>query len=259
MGHREAGPGGVALGALDGDQLGFFVDGLFDAVVIKVPVGKQVYLPVVNAVLRQRAGAFPDADDLLQGVIGHAHGREQFVTGQQIGAEGDGQCMGAAGDLGPDQGGLRVEHIGVDLFQSIPAQVIVTVAGGGGKAGGGYPVFLHGGQNLGLIVLRHRVNGGKALTQPLQGLFTVGVDPGRNAHFHIHIYKFFQKIHAFFHFLHFEHYMKNTRKSQGISHKKTPQKVFCGEKAQSFLRFPRLPKRMMSRSSWARAVAVAAT
>ena len=152
----------------------------------------------MNAILRQRAGAFPDADDLLQGVIGHPHGRKQLVTGQQIGTEGNGQGMGAAGDLGPYQGGFRVEHIGIDLFQGIPAQVIVAVAGGGGKTGGGDPVFLHGRQNLGLIVLGHGINGGKTLTQPFQGFFTVGIDSGRNAHFHIHIYKFFQKTHAFF-------------------------------------------------------------
>ena len=67
--------------------------------------------------------------------------------------------MGAAGDLGPHQGCLCMEHVGIDPLQIIPALVIVAVAGGGGEVGGVHPVFLHGHQHLCLIVLRGLVNG----------------------------------------------------------------------------------------------------
>ena len=54
--HGEGGAGGVALGALDGHQLGFFVDGGPDAVVVKAAVRKQIYLAVADAVFPQGAG-----------------------------------------------------------------------------------------------------------------------------------------------------------------------------------------------------------
>ena len=69
---EKDGAGGVALGALDGHQLGFFVDGGPDAVVVKAAVRKQVYLAVADAVFPQGAGGGADADDLLQRVIGRA-------------------------------------------------------------------------------------------------------------------------------------------------------------------------------------------
>ena len=171
----EGGAGGVALGALNGDELRLFVDGLTDAVIVKAAVGEQVYLPVSNAVFRQRAGAFPDADDLLQGVVGHTHRGEQLVTGQQIGAEGDGEGVGAAGDLRAHQRGLGVEHVGVDPLQIVPAEIVIAVAGGSGEAGGGDPVFLHRPQHLGLIVFRNLVNGGEAVFQLLQRPLAVGI------------------------------------------------------------------------------------
>ena len=73
--------------------------------------------------------------------------------------------MGAAGDLRAHQGGLRVKDVRVDSLQVIPALVVVAVAGGGGKVGGVDPVFLHGGQNLALVILRGPVNRVKPGTQ----------------------------------------------------------------------------------------------
>ena len=144
LGHGEGGPGGVALGALDGDELGLFIDGGPNAVVVECAAWQQVHLPVADTVLLQRAGAFPDADDLLQCVVGHPHRGQQLISRQQVGAEGYGQGVGAAGDLGPDQGGLRMEYVRIDLFQGIPAQVVVAVAGGGCEAGSGNPILPHG-------------------------------------------------------------------------------------------------------------------
>ena len=163
--HGEAGAGGVALGSLDGDELRAPVDLLPDGVVVKGPVGFQVRLGVGDAVLLQRAAALPDADDLLQGVVGSAHGGEELVPRQEVGAEGHRQGMGAAGDLGPHQGCLRVEDVGVDPLQVVPALVVVAVAGGGGEVGGVHPIFLHGGHHLGLVVLGHLVDAVKAGAQ----------------------------------------------------------------------------------------------
>ena len=91
--------------------------------------------------------------------------------------------MGSAGDLGPHQRRFRVEHVGIDPLQGVPAKIVVAIAGGGHKAGGGYPVFLHGPQHLGLIVFRYPVDGGEAVLKALQRLFTIGVHSGRNPHF----------------------------------------------------------------------------
>ena len=76
--------------------------------------------------------------------------------------------MGAAGDLGPDQGGLAVKHAGVDPLQAVPSVVVVAVAGGGGKVIGADAVFLHGGQDLGLVILRHLVDGPEPVCQSRQ-------------------------------------------------------------------------------------------
>ena len=89
--------------------------------------------------------------------------------------------MGAAGDLGPDQRRLRVEGVGVDPFQIVPAHVVIAVAGGGGKAGGPHPVFLHGGQDLGLVVLGDGVGLPEAVLQGLQDPLAAVADLCGNA------------------------------------------------------------------------------
>ena len=80
--HGEAGAGGVALGALDGNELGLGADGGADAVVVEAAVRQQIHLPVGDAVLFERAGGGTDTDDLLQRVIGAAHRAQQLVAGQ---------------------------------------------------------------------------------------------------------------------------------------------------------------------------------
>ena len=94
--------------------------------------------------------------------------------------------MGAAGNLGPDQGGLRVKDGGVDPFQVIPALVVVAVAGGGGEVVGPHPVLLHGGEYLGLIDLRRPVNLPESALQPGQN----GLSPVKDltAHAQLLIY-----------------------------------------------------------------------
>ena len=188
--HGEAWAGGVALGALDGDELGALVDLGADGIVVEGAVGLQVRLGVGNTVLLQRALALPDADDLLQRVIGCAHGGEQFISRQQVGGQGYGQGVGAAGDLRPHQRSLRVEHICIDPFQIVPALVIVAVAGGGGKVGGIYPILLHGGQDLGLIVFRRLVDGVKPVPQLRNDPLSVFIDSCADAQLFVHGFHF---------------------------------------------------------------------
>ena len=160
---RERRPRLIALGALDGDQLGALVDGRADAVPVEAAVGQQIHLTVADAVLLQRAGGRSDADDLLQRIVGPAHRRQQLVAGQQVGRQRHRQRMGAAGDLRAHQRGLGVEGIGVDALQIVATHVVIAIAGGGGKALGADAVFLHRADDLGLIILRHAVD----LIEPL--------------------------------------------------------------------------------------------
>ena len=100
--------------------------------------------------------------------------------------------MGAAGDLGPHQGGLGPEDGGVDLLQPLPAHVVVAVAGGGGKAGRVHAVFPHGKDDLALVQLGHLVDLLKARLQRRQGLLPEGVHLGGDAVFLID----FNQIHG---------------------------------------------------------------
>ena len=93
--------------------------------------------------------------------------------------------MGSAGDLGADQSSLGVEDVCVNLFQTVPALVVVAVAGGGGKVVGSDTAALHGGQNLGLVVLCAAVNGLKAFLQLLQDLLPTPVHGAAESHFFI--------------------------------------------------------------------------
>ena len=163
--HGEAGAGGVALGALDGDELGLFMDGGPNTVIVKAAVGQQIHLPVGNAVLLERAGGGADADDLLERVIRRTNGAEQLVAGQQIGAQRQRQRVGAAGDLGAHQRRFGAEAVGVDALQIVAALVVVAVAGGEVEVIGGQPVLLHGGDDLQLIGLGNGVDGREAVFQ----------------------------------------------------------------------------------------------
>ena len=184
--HREGGPGGIALGPLDGDELGPVVDLLPDGVVVERSIRFQVRLGIGDAVLRQGAGRGPNADDLLQRVIGGPHRGQQLVPRQQVGREGHRQGVGAAGDLGPHQGRLRVEHVGVHPLQVVPAVVVVAVAGGGGKVGGVHPVFLHSVEHLALVVLRRLVDGVEPGPQVPQHRLAVFIHRPADAQLFIH-------------------------------------------------------------------------
>ena len=99
--------------------------------------------------------------------------------------------MGSAGNLGTHQGSLGVEHVGIDLFQGVPAVVVVAVAGGGGEAASGDPIFLHGPDHLGLVVFGYLVNGGEPVGKFCQPLLAIGVDRRGNSHGFIQFQQFF--------------------------------------------------------------------
>ena len=73
--------------------------------------------------------------------------------------------MGAVDKLNSHQCGLGAKEVGIDLIQLIPAQVIVTIAGGTGKIAIGYPVFLKGGQHTLGVFLGDGVDPSKFLCQ----------------------------------------------------------------------------------------------
>ena len=70
---RERRPHLVALGPLDGDEFRLLVDRGPDAVPVEGPVVQKVDLSVRDAVLGERAGGLPDADDLFERVIRLPH------------------------------------------------------------------------------------------------------------------------------------------------------------------------------------------
>ena len=66
--------------------------------------------------------------------------------------------MGPGDQLGAHQGVLAVKGSGVYLFQGIPAQIVIAVAGGACKMDIADPGLLHGFNDLQLIILRHPVD-----------------------------------------------------------------------------------------------------
>ena len=178
---RERRAGRVTLAALDGDELGALVDGVFNALVVDGAVLKQRNLCIADTVFLQRTGAFADADDFLQRVIRTADRGEQLVARQQVCAQCDGQRVRSAGNLRTDQRGFRMEAVGVDALERVASDVVVAIARCAGKAADVDAVFLHGGENLRLIILGDAVNFIKARAQRSQNIFAEAVDGFRNA------------------------------------------------------------------------------
>ena len=173
-GERRA--GGVALAALDGDELGARVDCRADAVVINRAVRLERNLRIAHAVFLERAGAFADADDLFQRVIRAADGGKQPVARQQVGAQRDGERVGATGDLRADERGLRVEAVGINALKRVAADVVVAVARRAREAGDVHAVLLHGRDDLGLIVFRRAVDFIKARAKGSKHLFAEAIN-----------------------------------------------------------------------------------
>ena len=93
--HGEAGAGGVALGALDVDELCLIVQRALDGGEVKAAVFAQVDLRIADAVLLERAWAFAKTDDLLKRIVGLAGDSEHLVVRQQVGGQRDGHSFQA--------------------------------------------------------------------------------------------------------------------------------------------------------------------
>ena len=184
--HGEAGAGGIALGALNGNELRLFIDGLADSLIVESAIGQEIGLPIGDAVFSQRPHRGTDADHALQGVVGRTHRGEEFIPRQEVGAERQRQGVGAAGDLGTHQRRLGVEHGGVDILQVVPSLVIVAVARGEIEVPRRQIVLLHGGNDLGLVMLGDSVNAAELPAQVLQHLLAERKHLIRNAHLGVH-------------------------------------------------------------------------
>ena len=101
------------------------------------------------------------AGDGLQCVVDVARGRKHHIAGRDAGVHGGGDGMGAVDELAAHQCGFCTEHLGVDLLQLIPAQVVVAIAGGTTKAGVAHPVVPERLQHFGGVLKGHLLDGGK--------------------------------------------------------------------------------------------------
>lgn len=78
--------------------------------------------------------------------------------------------MGTGHDLGPHDGRFRMEQVGVDGFQRIPAHIVIAVAGGGRKMAGRHRVAAHHVQHFFGIVIFN-------FFHAAEGLLTAGLRP----------------------------------------------------------------------------------
>ena len=69
-----------------------------------------------------------------------------------------------------------MEGIRIDLFQGITSHIVISVTGGGCETGGVHPVFLHGGNDFRLIVLRCLIDLLETIMKGIQNLFTQRID-----------------------------------------------------------------------------------
>lgn len=92
-----------------------------------------------------------------------------------------------------------MKAVRIHAFQRIPAHIVVTIAGRGGKAGCIHTVFLHGGNHFGLVIFRHLINRVKAGAQRGEHILPKAVNLIRYAKLGIDIF-----IHHAFHPLPFQ-------------------------------------------------------
>ena len=128
-------PPGVAPAALDQNHPGVGLQRRQHAghVDLRLIFG-HFHLRVGNAHFLQIPRRVPGkADHRFHGVVGRAGNGQQFVPRQQQPEQAQGKRRGAAGDGRPHDGAFRPEKPGENPLQSVPADVIVAVARGGGK------------------------------------------------------------------------------------------------------------------------------
>ena len=167
--HRQRGPGGVALGALDKHR---FYLGIRHGLGQSLQVGRilrgEVHLAVFHAEVLQGPGALVcDTDDTQQGVVGSANGGDQHVSGTQAAKQGRRNGVGAIDKPDAHQGILGAKQMGIDLVQLVPAQVVIAITSGSGKIALRHSIPAEGVQHSQGVGLSHCINAGKLLFQRL--------------------------------------------------------------------------------------------
>ena len=158
--HIQGGPGGIAPAALDENLLYARIGcRSLNGGPVRFAGGKQLHGFEADAVAAQAAGlVVMDAQGAPKGIIGQARGAEKGIPRAQGGENGAGDGVGAVHEAQAHQGALRAENLGPDLFQGLPAQVVIAVAGGTGEAGLADPVIPEGCHDPPGAVLRNGVD-----------------------------------------------------------------------------------------------------
>ena len=109
--HRQRGPGGVALGALDKHRFYLAIGhGLGQSLQVGRILRGEVHLAVFHAEVLQGPGALVrDTDDTQQGVVGSANSGDQHVSGTQAAKQGRRNGVGAIDKPDAHQGVLRAK------------------------------------------------------------------------------------------------------------------------------------------------------
>ena len=164
--HRQGGPGGIALGALDEHRLYSGVPNRLGQARLVGGVVRQLHLTVLHTVVLEGAvSLIHSPHHPQQGVVGSAHGGHQHVSGFQRPKQGAGDGVGPVDKLEAHQGVLRAEQVRVDLIQLVPAQVIVPVTRSPGKIALRHPVLLERRQHPLAVGLGNGVDPGKLSAQ----------------------------------------------------------------------------------------------
>ena len=79
-------------------------------------------------------------------------------------------------------GVLGMEYRGVNLFQCIPAQIVIAVSCGAQQAGFAYLMLLHGPQYLQLVIFRGLIDLREPAFQRIFYFFSVGKHLRRDPH-----------------------------------------------------------------------------
>ena len=156
-------------------------------------------LVVQHAELPQGAAAlarFAQADDALQRVVGATGGSQQRVAGAQQAEQRHRNGVGAAHELGTDQGVLGPHGPAEHLLQLVAAVVPDAVAGGPPKVPRLHAAVGKGAQHFQLVVIPDALGGGKLVGAQAHGLLVQG------QHLRFDVVKLFDHGHllSFFYF-----------------------------------------------------------
>ena len=73
---------------------------------------------------------------------GYSGGGKKMIAGEQKAEQAQGKRCRAAGDGGPNDGAFGPENAGENALQRVSSDIVIAVAGGGGKMTGGHVFFM---------------------------------------------------------------------------------------------------------------------